>query len=171
MKVIFSYLAIILIATSCNNSKTLENQEYTGREISYPLLQASEFPINGEVTFKERSDKSVEINVKLSGTEGEIYHPVHLHSADISTPDAPIAVLLNDLYGKTGTSSTIISRLADEKPFRFDDIPQYFGSVKVHLSSYGDGINVVLAGGNIGLAVGKEQKVNGRVKIAVCQSE
>jgi hypothetical protein len=171
MKKIFSYLTALLVIASCSETNTLEDQEYTGRVISYELQQASEFPTSGDVTFKERSDKSVEIIVTLSGTEGEIHHPVHLHSDNISTPDAPIAVLLNDLYGKTGISTTIISKLADEKTFQFDDVEQYFGSVKIHLSSYGDGRDVVLAGGNIGLAIGKEQSINGRIKIAVCQSE
>jgi len=162
----FSFLVII----SCSDSgDAINTDEYTGREISFDLVQGSDFPIAGDVSFKELSNKSVEITVSLSGTEGDIFHPVHLHSDDLSAPDADIAVLLNDVYGKNGVSTTVIDKLADESNFDFDRIDEYYGSIKVHLAATGDGRDIVLAGGNIGLA--QKSNPTGRSTIAVCKSE
>jgi len=169
MRRVLLFAATLLTIVSCSDTNTADEQEYTGREIAYDLYQASDFPISGTVTFKERTDKSVEILVSLSGTEGGVYHPVHLHSASISTPDAEIAVLLDDLYGKTGVSKSVITKLADESDFTFDQVANYYGSIKVHLSSFGEGKDVVLAGGNIGSAV--QSNSTGRVSIAICKSE
>lgn len=170
MKYILLFASLFVLASCTDTTSIEDNNEYTGREIQYDLVQASDYPISGSVIFKERSDKTVEIDVLLSGTEGDTYHPVHLHSDDLSKPDAEIAVLLNDLSGKSGESKTIIKSLSDETPFRFEDVADYYGSVKVHLSSYGEGANVILAGGNIGSAL-KAKGNPGRLGIAVCKSE
>lgn len=154
----------------CGDNSPNITDEFTGKETTFTLDQASDFPIFGTVTFKERMDLDVQVTVELEGTEGDISHPVHLHYGNLSTPDAEIAVLLNDLDAKTGVSQTDISVLSDESTFRFDDLANFEGSVKIHLAASGDGRNVVLAGGNVGLSADKAN-TGGRQKIAICKSK
>jgi len=174
MKNITAFLILFVtgLFISCGDDNTTSiSDEFTGRESEFILRQASDFPVSGKVTFKERSDFSLQVVVELNGTEGNISHPVHLHYGDLSTPDAEIAVLLNDLNATSGVSETIITVLSDESNFRFDDLTDFEGSVKVHLSANGDGRDVVLAGGNVGLSAGKSN-TSGRLNdISVCKSE
>ena len=168
----YSTLCLGLIMASllaCNEGSTSADEEYTGRELVYDLFQTSEFPVSGNVIFRERSGGEVEVSVTLDGTEGNIYHPVHLHFGNLDIPDADIAFLLNDLYGETGTSSTLVSTLSNDTQFTFDMIDKFDGSVKVHLGATGEARDIVLAGGNIG--VNKSISTTGRKKVAVCKSE
>ncbi len=167
----FTLLFSLLIASllACNDGSSAADDEYTGRELVYDLFQTSEFPTSGNVTFRERTGGEIEVSVTLDGTEGDIYHPVHLHFGDLDVPDAEIAFLLNDLLGETGTSSTLVSQLSDETIFTFDMIDKFDGSVKVHLGSTGEARDVVLAGGNIG--INKNISTTGRKKVSVCKSE
>lgn len=169
--ILYSLLFITSLAfVSCSDDDQAENDLFTGREVTYNLLQGSDFPVYGTVTFKERKDLSLQAEIKLEGTEGDAAHPAHMHYGDISNPDAEMALPLNDLSAETGESITIITKLMDETSFGYDDLLVFDGSVKVHLSATGDGKNVVLAGGNIGKGA-KVSGANGRVKIAVCKSE
>lgn len=155
---------------SCSsNSSDDADDVYTGREMVYDLFQTSDFPVSGSVIFKERNDSSVEVNVNLNGTEGNVFHPVHLHYGDVTTPDAEIAFLLNDLKGEEGISSTIVRTLSDESQFTFDKLQEFDGSVKVHLGATGADADIVLAGGNIGL--NQSAPSTGRLKVPVCKSE
>lgn len=161
-------VAFMVILIACSDDDPAESDLFTGRAVTYDLFQGSEFPVYGTVTFSELKDLSLQAEVKLQGTEGDAFHPVHLHYGSISTPDAEMALALNDLSAKSGESITIITKLMDETTFGYDDLLKFEGSVKVHLSATGDGKNVVLAGGNIGAATGDQ---TGRVSIAVCKSE
>lgn len=172
---VFTYLlglaVVVTLSTACDDEQnTREDQEFTGREIGYDLSQASEFPIEGTVLFRERMDKSLQIEVRVSGTDGDASHPVHLHYGDLFTPDAELAAQLNDLSAKTGESITIVPRLLDESTFSYDYLKTFDGSVKIHLAASGEGRDVILAGGNVGIAADK-QPASGRVNIAVCKSE
>ena len=169
MKNIATYLLLFIpvLFMSCDDDSSNSSDEFTGRESVFDLQQASDFPISGTVTFKEREDLAIQVIVSLEGTEGNITHPVHLHYGNLSTPDAEIAVLLNDLNAGTGISETVVDVLSDETKFRFDNISNFEGSVKVHLSASGDGRNVVLAGGNIGLSVDKSNTGGRANKIAI----
>ena len=168
---LFSLAALTMLLAACSDEQnTLEDQEFTGREIAYDLLQASEFPIEGTVVFRERIDKSLQVEVRVSGTNGDAYHPVHLHYGNLSTPDAELAAQLNDLSAKTGESITIVPMLLDESAFGYNYMKNFDGSVKIHLAASGADSNVILAGGNIGVAAEK-QPASGRINIAVCKSE
>ena len=160
---------VTMLAVSCDEKSSAVDNDYTGREMVYDLFQTSDFPISGNVTFRERTSGEVEVNVSLEGTEGNIYHPVHLHFGDLDVPDAEIAFLLNDLYGEAGASSTLVSTLSDETAFTFDLIDKFDGSVKIHLGATGEARDVVLAGGNIG--INKNTVSAGRKKVAICKSE
>ena len=167
---ILSMIFAVLLIWSCDSQseETVDN-EYTGREIVYDLTQSSDFPVAGNVSFKERTDTSVEVEVTLNGTEGDVFHPVHLHYGDLNTPDADIAFLLNDVYGEDGTSTTIVQTLSDETAFTFEVLESFDGSIKVHLGATGADADVVLAGSNIG--VNQNTLSTGRQTVAVCKSE
>ena len=50
------FLAIVALFVSCDESSSGSSDEFTGKEIAFDLQQASDFPISGTVTFKERTD-------------------------------------------------------------------------------------------------------------------
>lgn len=145
-----------------------ETSDYTGEQQTYAMVQASDFPISGTVTFLERKDNTTEIQIKLTGTEGDISHPTHLHFGDFSTPDAEMAAQLTPVYGKTGESITILESLIDETPITYNELIEFDGHIKVHLDA-GPGKSTILAAGDIGSAA--KGSNSGRRAIAVCKSE
>ncbi len=150
-------------------SETESVSDFTGRETVYALQAASEYPVSGTVTFKERKDGQTTVWVELSGTSGTAQHPVHLHLGDLATADADIAALLTPLTAATGRSETTLARLADETNVTYTDLVELHASVKVHLADTGPERNIILAAGNIGRAF-TEGINSGRTKIALCQS-
>jgi len=166
MKKLLSFIFLAGIAVGCQESETIS--EFTGNETTYALQQASEYVITGSATLKERKDGATTIVVQLSGTEGESKYPVHLHLGDITTPKADVAAILSPLLGKTGRSETLIDKLADETPISYKELINLNACMKVHLSDVGVERNIILAGGNIGIAVSNP---TGRRGFAVCKSE
>lgn len=161
---------VTLVAVLACQEKEDITTEYTGNESVYALLQASDYNVQGTVTFRERLDGTAEIDVTLSGTEGAIEHPVHLHLGDISAPDADVAALLSPVTGSTGQSRTLLKRLADETSVSYRELLALDACIKVHLSATGEARDIILAGGNIGAASLRENS-NGRVGFGVCKSE
>jgi hypothetical protein len=143
--------------------------EFTGNELVYSLQSGSVYAISGTIMFKERKDGSSQVYVNLSGTEGNIELPVHLHLGDISEADADVAALLNPVNGSTGKSETHLKKLANELPISFADIKALNASIKIHLSETGPGRDIILAAGNIGSAY--DNASSGRFGIGVCKSE
>jgi hypothetical protein len=78
--------------------------------------------------------------------------------------------LLNPVYGKTGVSQTVFTQLADETRVTYRDLVQYNACVKVHLSDAGPDKDVILAGGDIGIAYTPDN-ASGRAGMAVCNSK
>lgn len=159
-------LLFILSLQACSDDN--ETSHYTGKEQIYALIQASDFPISGTVTVLERRDGHAEIHINLTGTEGDISHPAHLHYGDISTPNAEMAAQLTPVYGKTGESITILEMLNDETPITYDELINFEGHIKVHLDA-GPNKSITLAAGDIGSAA--KSSSSGRRVIAVCKSE
>lgn len=153
---------------ACQEKEEIRS-DYTGNETVYALLQASDYNVQGTVTFRERIDGTAEVDVTLSGTEGSIEHPVHLHLGDISAPSADVAALLTPVTGSTGKSQTTLTRLADESAITYRELLNLDACIKVHLSATGESRDIILAGGNIGVASGRDVSV-GRSAFAVCGS-
>ena len=107
--------------------------------------------------------------VELSGTDGVVKHPVHLHLGDLSINGSDVAALLNPVTGSTGRSETRIDKLTDETYISYTDLIKINACVKIHLSDTGTERNIILAAGNIGTAVSKNA-AGGRVGVAVCKS-
>lgn len=153
---------------ACQEKEEIKS-EYTGNETVYALLQASDYNVQGTVTFRERIDGNAEVDITLSGTEGAIEHPVHLHLGDISVPGADVAALLSPVIGSTGRSQTILTRLADESTITYRELLNLDACIKVHLSAVGENRDIILAGGNIGAASSRDVSM-GRSAFGVCGS-
>ena len=107
--------------------------------------------------------------MRLTGTSGDLVHPVHLHLGNISVDNAELAATLNPVLGKKGLSETNLKMLADESPVTYDQLKQMDACIKIHLAEAGPDQDIILAGGNIGSAAGSLS--GGRIKIAICKSE
>lgn len=166
----FVMLFLIVVTISCQEPEPARG-EFTGNEMTYALLPASTYPVNGTVIIKEKTDGSSLIRIELSGTEGDIEHPVHLHVGNIETPDAAILALLNPVLGRTGISETNFTHLSDETLVLYEELIHLDASIKVHLAASGPDKDIVLAAGNIGSNVGGHGHHGGRVDVAVCKSE
>lgn len=147
--------------------KEISIHQFTGNETVYPLEAGSSYAISGTLTIKEKTDGTSFISIKLTGTEGTLEHPVHLHFGDIGLADATIAALLTPVLGQTGMSETTLSTLADETSIRYEQLLALEACIKIHLASSGPGRDVILAAANIGAAV--QSSPNARMGIAVCR--
>ena len=168
MRMLIAGIAVVAVSISCQENDQVKG-DYTGREAVYPLLQASVYDIQGTVTLREKNDGSTGIEVSLSGTEGAIEHPVHLHPGNTTVDGADIIALLTPVIGRNGTSSTHLVRLADETPVSYAELLEREACIKIHLAADGPDRDIVLAAGNIGTAHG--DIISGRKGIAVCKSE
>lgn len=158
-----------LLLLACQEDDRV-NQEYTGNETVYSLQQGSDYAVDGTVTFKEKNDGTTVVVVALSGTEGSIEHPVHLHLGNISAPGVDVAALLNPVVGKTGMSETSLKQLSDETAVTYKELVKMNACIKVHLASSGPDRDIILAGGNVGSAAVIDP-FTGRSGIGVCKSE
>jgi hypothetical protein len=163
---LLSIIFTLILLIGCDSEE--EVYQYTGNVTVYELQKASDFPISGTATIKERRDGQVEIFIQLEGTDGNIEHPTHLHYGNISTPDAEVALVLNPVLGTTGKSATRFTALKDETPITYTELLEFDGHIKVHLDG-GANKSTILAAGNVGSAA--KVKTTGRVEIAVCKSE
>ncbi len=167
---LFLGIVVGMSLIACQDNGNIARDEFTGNEVVYPLQQASDFNVSGTVSFKEKTDGSAWITVALSGTEGNIAHPVHLHLGDITTPDADVAALLNPVTGKTGLSETKLTQLSDESAFSYKQLIVLNACIKVHLDASGPDRDIILAGGNIGSALSADIST-GRSGFGLCKSE
>lgn len=169
MKKLAFLLTMLVFMNACQENEPVQ-QDLTGNESTYALVSGSTYPVNGTVTFQELKDGGIRIRVALSGTEGSIKHPVHLHLGNIATPDADVAALLNPVPGQTGISETTLKQLADESPITYQQLVQLNACIKIHLAESGPDKNIILAGGNVGTATSDDTSV-GRIGMRVCKSE
>jgi len=158
-----------LLMLACQEDDRI-NQDYTGNETVYALQQGSAYAVDGTVTFKEKTDGSAVVVVALSGTEGSIEHPVHLHLGNIAAPGADVAALLNPVLGKSGMSETTLNLLSDETKITYKELTKMNACIKVHLSASGPDRDIILAGGNVGSAAVIDA-TSGRLGIGVCKSD
>ena len=165
------YLVFILCVTcflACESKINKVDSNLTGRETTYTLYQGSDYNVSGTVTFKETNGQNTIISVKLNGTQKGLTHPTHLHFEDVSG-SGNIAMVLNPIDGATGMSTTTLETLENSTKINYRELLKMEASVKVHLSDTGSDKNVILAGGNIGIA-GSKKNPFGRMDITVCKS-
>jgi hypothetical protein len=167
MRRLLAVSAILAMVLGCEDSEMAKG-DFTGNEITYMLYQGSDYPVSGTVTLKERMDHTTTVVVIVTGTEGNLEHPVHLHRGTLATPGAEVAALLNPVVGSSGKSETTLTMLSDETPIMYEELLEMEACIKVHLSASGEGKDIVLAGGNIGTAEGGGH-THGRMRMAVCK--
>ncbi|RAV98385.1 hypothetical protein [Pseudochryseolinea flava] len=167
------YLMIIglisLALVACQENESVKKNDFTGNEATYALKPGSEYAVQGAVTFQEKVDGTILVTLQLTGTEGKLQHPVHLHLGNIGTPDADVAAQLMPVEGSNGKSETILSQLADESKITYNDIIGLDACIKVHLAASGPDKDIVLAGGNIGKAFANDGAA-GRLGFSTCRS-
>lgn len=166
MKKIIAGIALVLFF-GCQDNDSSISTDFTGNETVYGLQAGSVYPISGTAIFQEKKDGSTLITINLSGTEGDVQHPVHLHLGNIGSPDAAVAALLTSVTGSTGKSETTLTMLADETVVTYSELIALGACIKVHLAESGPERDIILAAGNIGSSV--NAKASG--EIAVCKSE
>lgn len=166
-KVILSIFVGALFG-ACQENESLSG-ETTGNEVVYPLQKTSDYNVSGTVSIKEKCDGSSIVLVSLTGTEGDIEHPVHLHLGSISESGTDVAALLNPVIGATGKSETLLKHLSDETKITYRQLIDLNASIKVHLAASGPDRDIILAGGNIGAASADVE--SGRAGVGVCKSE
>lgn len=157
---------MLIAGWGCQDNDSVTT-DFTGNETVYALQSGSVYPVSGTATFREKKDGSTIVVLTLTGTEGDIQHPVHLHLGNISSPDADVAALLTSVTGSTGKSETSISSLADGSTITYKQLIALGACLKVHLADSGPERDIILAAGNIGSSVGA--KSSG--EIAICKSE
>ncbi|MCC5930830.1 MAG: hypothetical protein JJU28_16415 [Cyclobacteriaceae bacterium] len=154
MKIFSILLLTFIILFACETQSRFDADEiYTGNAVVYPLFAGTEFPFDGKVTIRERTDEFTEIDIQVKNTQGPRYFPIHLHysSFDVS---ADLAAWLEPLSAATGNSKTLIKYLANESPVTYHDLIEFDGHIKIHLES-GPMRDVILSYGNIGLNANK----------------
>jgi hypothetical protein len=166
-KVIAGTVTIIFFM-GCQENEPIQS-DFTGNEVVYPLQAGSVYQISGTATFKERKDGNTNIVIELTGTEGALQHPVHLHLGNISAPGAEVAASLNPVLGSSGKSETTFSILADETPVKYEQLIALNACIKIHLAASGPDRDIILAGGNIGIAEGA--RIAASDQIGICKSE
>lgn len=149
-----TFFTVTLLSFFTWGCQSEESSVYTGRELSYPLIEGSFFDqaTTGYLTVRERTDQSVEITVGLTGTADGAIHPVHLHYGGLAD-DQPVAAWLSPLEDTGGGKSRSITRLDhlyDDSPLNFDQFASMDGSLKVHFEEAGPWENVILGATNIG---------------------
>ena len=165
-KVMFFLCGLAMIA--CQESESVS--DFTGNETTYSLQQASAYEVNGTILFKEKKDGSMVAEVQLSGTDGNLKYPVHLHLGNISTPNAAVALLLSPVAAENGKSETSISKLADDTAVGYKQLIAMEACIKIHLAESGPDRDIILAGGNIGKS-SLNEAASGRTGFSVCKSE
>src|SRR5688572_25564530 len=101
-----------MVVWACQEIESAKtNDLYTGNQSVYALQPGGDYEVSGSVTFKERKDGTADVAIALTGTEGEVLHPVHLHLGNLSVDGADVAALLTPVTGSTGKSETHLTNL------------------------------------------------------------
>jgi len=119
----------------------------TGEKMVYNLGELNGSGISGTVTFEQRNSGLTLATILLNGTPEGGNHPAHIHSNSLAAGGG-IVIDLNNINGNTGKSQTHIAKNRSEEPVTYEQLLNFNGHVKVHLSP--DNIGSVVAGGNIG---------------------
>lgn len=168
-KVIGGILLTASLMACQENESSNGDKDFTGNETVYALAAGSEYDVDGTVTLKEKTDGSTLVLVALSGTEGTIEHPVHIHLGNISAPGADVYASLNPVIGNIGTSETVLTKVADESTITYKQLTALDACMKIHLAASGESKDIILAGANIGVNASKD--ASGRLSFGVCKSE
>jgi len=169
MKELTGLIFLVGLMAGCQKSDVVS--DLTGNETTYALQQGSQYTVSGSIVFRERKDGKINAVIQLSGTDGDSKYPVHLHLGDITTTGADVALLMTPVTGKNGKSETIFNQLADESTITYNQLIGMNACVKIHLGDTGTARDIILAAGNIGVAISKTNSGGRSGGVSLCKSE
>lgn len=128
------YFVFSLVIISCSNDDEggLPQITLTGTNVNFTIGSISDPSISGTATFRERSDNSTLIEIRLNGTSSGS-HPAHIH-LNTAAEGGGIAISLTNIDGSTGQSDTEVTALDDGTPIVYGDLANFDGYINVHLS-------------------------------------
>lgn len=145
-------LLIAALLFSCKEDATID--EFTGRVVTYQLNKGEYLgqETSGAVTVREKSDKSLQIQIDLEGTLDGAEHPAHLHHGSLTDHGLMAAMLepVKDIGNQQSKSITILQYIEDGSVMDFDRFKSFDGSIKVHFAATGELKDVILGSANIG---------------------
>ncbi len=113
----------------------------------FELFEVGGSGVSGDITFIERESGVILAVLALEGTPAGGNHPAHIHLGTAASGGS-IAISLTDVSGDIGYSLTDFTALDDGTPITFNQLKEYNGHAKVHLSSTAMG--TIVASGDIG---------------------
>jgi hypothetical protein len=123
------FLLWLISFSGCSESEEI-GPSLNGKNTAYTLQKSIDSPINGTVTFGERSDGSILIVVDLYGTKsGEIY-PVSINY-NTAIEGGKLAIRLDSIDGSTGSSATVIHSLDDGQPITYEQLLLFDGHLMI----------------------------------------
>lgn len=130
--------AIVLVALTTTAVSSCKKEL---RSKTYPMTTYSSSGITGTVEFKEKSDGSTTVNIKMWGTASGAAYPAHIHSGPITAPGS----VQIDFSPVTSSGSSV--EKSQDISNDFDDMINYDGCFVAHDPA---NINNYVLVGNIG---------------------
>lgn len=121
--------------------------EFTANIEDFDLSEINGSGIFGDITFVERMSGEILAIIDLENTPSGGEHPAHIHLNSVVSGGG-ISISFNPVNGDTGSSLTDFSELDDGTTITFNQLKDFDGHVKVHLSA-GD-LATIVAAGDIG---------------------
>lgn len=135
------------LVLSCSDDDDHIDDGFQGKTKEYAIQSYESSPVEGSATFIENEDGSTTIEIELDGTEsGAIYSPRLLFGN--AAEGGEVALILEDIEGEDGKSSTSISKLDDNSPVKFEDFEVMDGHIVIYLVE--DETETLIANGDIG---------------------
>lgn len=133
------------------------NNALTGEETMYDIQEVNGSGVSGTFTIQQRKSGFTLATILLNGTPDEGNHPAHIHANSLEDGGG-IVISLQNVTGNTGQSVTDITMTDAGSEITYQDLFNFDGHVKVHLSP--DDLPTILAAGNIGSNVGVGARVS-----------
>ena len=156
MHLLLSLLLLALVVASCKDEEPEPLQP--SRQVVYQLEAAPGMTTDGTATFTENTNGSLTILLELNNAVADTEHPAHLHYNTIAergiTPPnhyhngSDKAIMLQNIDGNTGVSSTTFRTLNDGTPINFEQLTNMDAHILVHRSVADH--HTVIAGADIG---------------------
>jgi len=120
----------------------------TGASKIYKLNTVDVNGISGIARFDQRKNGKTLVTLKITGTPQNGMHPAHIH-LNTAAEGGDIAVMLNDVNGATGMSTTSVKSQTSGAEISYSQLLDFNGYINVHLSM--EQLNVIVAQGDIGV--------------------
>ncbi|MGI9543833.1 MAG: hypothetical protein ACR2MX_11270 [Cyclobacteriaceae bacterium] len=141
------YLSSFFVFTLLVACSEDESPSATGRSEAFELASINGNGVQGSVSFIERTDNVVQIDITISGTQQGDSHPAHIHFESVAE-GGDIAISLNPIVGSSGTSTTEVTALENGAPVTYQELINYDGHLNIHLSE--SDLGTLISQGDVG---------------------